>query len=113
MAEELAKKCRGKGQKCCSASDSEDMSKRIFRNKDERLVKISQNDTKKTTAEESQLVHTCTGPEKALGQKCYRWEKMVLLAACRSLMVAEKKERGRVEVQSLGLKTNLEKSERE
>ena len=34
--EELAKKCRGKGQKCCSASDNEDMSKKIFKNKNER-----------------------------------------------------------------------------
>lgn len=29
--EGLAKKCRGKGQKCCSASDNEDMSGRIFK----------------------------------------------------------------------------------
>lgn len=29
--EELAKKCRGKDQKCCSASDNEDMSKKIFK----------------------------------------------------------------------------------
>ena len=34
--EELAKKCRGKGQKYCSASDNEDMSKKTFKNKNVR-----------------------------------------------------------------------------
>lgn len=47
--EELAKKYRGKGQKCCSASDNEDMSKKTFKNTNIRHSKITKSYVKQTT----------------------------------------------------------------
>jgi hypothetical protein len=50
-AEELAKKCRGKDQKCCSVSDNEGMSKKIFGNKNVRHIKITYNYAKHSKEE--------------------------------------------------------------
>lgn len=49
---ELAKKCTGKGQKCCSVSDNEDTSKKIFENKNvKHSHKVTQNYIKQTKQE--------------------------------------------------------------
>lgn len=91
---ELAKKCTGKGQKCCSVSDNEDMSKKIFENKNvKHSHKVTQNYIEQTKQEVTNISFalTCTGLEKVLVQKCYTQEKMVLQASYQSLMVAKKK----------------------